>query len=136
MKNKRRELIQSMKAVAKDLDAGNIPADSCQRASLRTKNSRLRQALQTAALDMSSSRMSFHKAFGRHTEVFPDSLCKSLMVGEVTGNYAQYILQYTKHEDLVIEYFSNLRSSLVYPAMVAVMSLTLFVCLLFFFLEV
>jgi type II secretory pathway component PulF len=72
-------------------------------------------ALLSADLDAGSS---VSQMFARHPDLFPESVCNLMLIGEETGNVERMLLESAEHIERMTSLGRDVRQAMIYPAFV------------------
>lgn len=97
----------------------------------QTANKKLKKCLNEAHDDVQKG-ISLSEALGKHTDVFPDLLVNMINTGEVSGNLDVIMSRMASHYEKENKINNQLKSAMVYPMVLAGLSVVVVVFLLTF----
>lgn len=97
----------------------------------QTANKKLKKCLSEAHDDVQKG-ISLSEALGKHSEVFPDLLVNMINTGEVSGNLDVIMSRMASHYEKENKINNQLKSAMVYPMVLAGLSVVVVVFLLTF----
>ena len=97
----------------------------------QTENKKLKKCLNEAHDDVQKG-ISLSEAIGKHNDVFPDLLVNMINTGEISGNLDIIMLRMASHYEKENKINNQLKSAMVYPMVLASLSVVIVVFLLTF----
>ncbi|MCB2289666.1 type II secretion system F family protein [Clostridium sp. CS001] len=97
----------------------------------QTTNKKLKKCLSEAHDDVQKG-ISLSEALGKHNDVFPDLLINMINTGEVSGNLDVIMSRMASHYEKENKINNQLKSAMVYPAVLATLSVVVVIFLLTF----